>query len=115
LITDVLLEVNMAGEQSKFGLAPENVAQVLTNARDFDGVCVKGLMTVAPFVDNPEENREIFRKMRTLFLDLKPLESDNNIIRFTTLSMGMTNDYEIAIEEGATIVRIGTGLFGKRI
>ncbi len=109
---DILVEVNIAGEASKHGIEPSKVLDLIENISYFDNICVKGLMTVAPFVENPEENRKYFNQMRKIFVDIKSQNVDN--IDMAYLSMGMTNDYEIAIEEGANIVRIGTGIFGKR-
>lgn len=109
---DILVEVNIAGEASKHGIEPSKVFNFIENISHFDNICVKGLMTVAPFVENPEENRKYFNQMRKIFVDIKSQNVDN--IDMAYLSMGMTNDYEIAIEEGANIVRIGTGIFGKR-
>lgn len=109
---DILVEVNMAGEESKFGVRPEDTEAFLRELAKFDNVCVRGLMTVAPFVNDPEENRVYFRKMRELLVDMNAKKIDN--ISMDVLSMGMTGDYEVAIEEGATIVRVGTGIFGER-
>lgn len=111
-IMDILIEVNVGNEESKGGIAYEDAGSFLDKAAEFENIAVKGFMTVAPFVENPENNREIFGKMRKLFVD----NSDRGVhnISMEYLSMGMTNDYEVAIEEGANIVRIGTGIFGKR-
>ena len=112
LVMDVLVEVNMADEESKFGVKPEEVEAFLHDLSQLPNIRVRGLMTVAPFVENPEENRVYFRKMRELLVDMNGKKIDN--INMDTLSMGMTGDYEVAIEEGATIVRVGTGIFGER-
>ena len=112
LVMDVLIEVNMAGEESKFGVTPEHTEELLRQIAPMEHVRVRGLMTVAPFVENQEENREVFRQMRELLVDMNGKKIDN--IKMDTLSMGMTGDYEVAIEEGATIVRVGTGIFGER-
>ncbi|MCD8157786.1 MAG: YggS family pyridoxal phosphate-dependent enzyme [Clostridiales bacterium] len=112
LVTDILLEVNAAGEESKHGFDPSELYEALEKLREFKGIRVKGLMTVAPYDENPENNRVYFKKMRELFVDIKAKNCDN--IDMTFLSMGMTNDYTVAIEEGADIVRIGTGIFGAR-
>ena len=109
---DVLVEINIAGEEAKHGVPPEKAEELVLEASKFKNIRVKGLMTVAPFVENPEENRKYFKKMHKLFIDIKDKNYDNVDMEY--LSMGMTNDYEIAIQEGATIVRIGTGLFGAR-
>ena len=112
LVMDVLIEVNMGGEESKFGVAPEETEALLREIAAMAHIRVRGLMTVAPFVENQEENREVFRQIRELLVDMNSKEIDN--IKMDTLSMGMTGDYEVAIEEGATIVRVGTGIFGER-
>lgn len=111
-ICDVLIEVNAAGEESKFGVAPEALLSVVRDIAGLPHVHIRGLMTVAPFVEDPEENRPYFKKMHDLLIDIKSKNIDN--VTMGTLSMGMSNDYEVAIEEGATIVRIGTSIFGER-
>ena len=109
---DVLVEVNVAGEDSKFGLAPEEVPAFVEEIAKFPHIRVKGLITIAPFVENPEENRPIFKVLQELSVDIATKNIDNVIMN--VLSMGMTNDYQVAIEEGATMVRVGTGIFGER-
>lgn len=109
---NILLEVNVAGEESKFGFSPEEVLPAVETIARMSKVHIKGLMTIAPFVENPEENRSIFANLHKLSLDIKSRNIDN--VSMSVLSMGMTNDYEVAIEEGATIVRVGTGIFGTR-
>ena len=109
---DVLLEVNIAGEESKFGFSPEEVLSAVQEIATMPRVHIQGLMTIAPFVENPEENRSIFANLHKLLLDIKTRNIDN--VNMSVLSMGMTNDYEIAIEEGATMVRVGTAIFGTR-
>ncbi len=111
-IMDVLIEINIAGEQSKHGIEPEKVDSFMLEMSKFDNICIRGFMTVAPFVENSQENRKYFEKMKKIFIDNQRKNVDN--INMTYLSMGMTNDFEVAIEEGANIVRIGTGIFGKR-
>ena len=106
------MEINVAGEEAKHGVLPEQAENLVLEASKFKNIRVKGLMTVAPFVENPEDNRKYFKEMYKLFIDIKNKNYDNVDMKF--LSMGMTNDYEIAIQEGANIVRIGTGLFGAR-
>lgn len=112
LIMDVLCEVNMAGEDTKFGLAPEQVEDFLNRVADMKHMRVKGLMTIAPYTEDPESNRIYFRKLKELMIRM----NDRKILSeaMDTLSMGMTGDYETAIEEGATFVRVGTGIFGAR-
>lgn len=112
VVMDVLVEVNIAQEESKFGVKVEDTEAFLREIAPLPHIHVRGLMTVAPFVENPEENRAYFRKMRELLVDINDKKIDN--INMDTLSMGMTGDYEVAIEEGATIVRVGTGIFGER-
>ena len=108
----VLIEVNMAGEDTKFGVSPSECLPLIMHIKDLPHVKVCGLMTIAPFVEDPEENRIHFRKMRELSLDIKSKNIDN--IDMSILSMGMTNDYVVAVEEGATMVRVGTAIFGAR-
>ena len=112
MVMDVLCEVNMAGEDTKFGLAPEQVEDFLNRVSDMRHMRVKGLMTIAPYTEDPESNRIYFRKLKELMIRM----NDRKILSETmdTLSMGMTGDYETAIEEGATFVRVGTGIFGAR-
>ena len=112
VITDILLEVNVAKEASKHGIYEEDVIDLVHEISKLSHVRVKGFMTVAPFTENPEENRPIFRRLYNLSVDIQKQNIDN--ISTSILSMGMSNDYEIAIEEGATHVRIGTALFGAR-
>ena len=108
----ILIEVNVAQEDSKFGLALENTEELLLQIKDLPGISVQGLMTIAPYVDDPEDNREVFRKLKQLSVDIKAKNIDN--INMNVLSMGMTGDYTVAVEEGATFVRVGTGIFGER-
>ena len=112
IITDILLEVNVAGEESKFGFCLEETENALKEICQFQNIRVRGLMTVAPFVDYAEENRQIFRKLHEFYVDMKSKNIDNGTMG--VLSMGMTGDFEVAIEEGATMVRVGTGIFGAR-
>ncbi len=112
VITDILVEVNVAQEASKFGLKTEDTEELVRNIAKLPHIRIKGLMTIAPFVENAEENRGIFRKLKELSVDIKSKNIDN--VSMDILSMGMTNDYEVAIEEGATHVRVGTGIFGER-
>ena len=111
-IAHVLIEVNMAGEESKFGLAPQDVESFLNEIAKFANIYVHGLMTIAPFVEDANENRKIFTDLKKLLIDMRRKNNDN--IDMRELSMGMTGDYEVAIEEGATFVRVGTGIFGAR-
>ena len=108
----VLLEVNVAREESKFGFFTEEVEYACRAISVMPGICVKGLMTSAPFVENAEDNRKYFKKLYELAVDIQSKNIDN--ISMRELSMGMTGDYVVAVEEGATIVRVGTGIFGSR-
>lgn len=108
----ILIEVNVAEEESKFGITTEETIALTESIAALPNLTVKGLMTIAPFVDDPEENRPVFRKLRDLSVDIAQKNIDN--VSMNVLSMGMTNDYEVAIEEGATLVRVGTGIFGER-
>ncbi|MCI9236996.1 YggS family pyridoxal phosphate-dependent enzyme [Lachnospiraceae bacterium 50-23] len=112
ITVNILIEVNVAGEESKFGLAPEAVDEFVEAVAQFEHIRVKGLMTIAPFVENPEENRSVFTALKKLSVDIAKKNVDN--VNVSMLSMGMTNDYQTAIEEGATMVRVGTGIFGER-
>ncbi len=112
VIANVLIEVNVAEEESKFGIKTEEALELTQTISKLPGIHVCGLMTIAPFVENPEENRWVFRKLRELSVDIANKNIDN--VSMSVLSMGMTNDYMIAIEEGATHVRVGTAIFGER-
>lgn len=112
LTMDILVEINIANEDSKFGILPEDAEGFIRELAQKKHICVRGLMTVAPFVENPEENREYFRQMKQLLVDINAKKIDN--VEMDMLSMGMTGDYEVAIEEGATMIRVGTGIFGER-
>jgi len=107
-VQDVLIEVNVSGEESKGGVKPEYVREIILKAQEFSNVRVIGLMTMAPYME-PEETRKYFRLLRETRDNLK-----KEFPEVTELSMGMTNDYTVAIEEGSTIVRIGTAIFGER-
>ncbi len=111
-VTDILLEVNIAKENSKHGFLEEEVLPAVLEIAKFPHLRIRGLMTVAPYTENAEENRIYFRKMKELLVDIKAKNIDN--VFMDSLSMGMSSDYEVAIEEGATMVRIGTGIFGER-
>lgn len=111
-IVPILIEVNIAGEDSKFGIRPEETRQLIEEISKLDNIQIKGLMTIAPFVEDPEENRPYFKKIKELSVDIAKENIDN--VSMDVLSMGMTGDYTVAIEEGATMVRVGTGIFGAR-
>lgn len=112
ITANILIEVNVAKEESKFGLMPEELDEFVFEVAKFPHIQVQGLMTIAPFVDDPEENRGIFQRLRKLSVDIAAKNVDNITMRI--LSMGMTNDYTVAVEEGAAMVRVGTGIFGAR-
>ena len=109
---DILVEVNVAQEESKFGTFTSEAVLLVEEISKLPGLHVKGLMTIAPFVEDPEENREYFRKLKQLSVDIAAKNIDN--ISMNVLSMGMTGDYVVAVEEGASCVRVGTGIFGER-
>ena len=108
-VMDILIEVNIADEASKHGLDPSEALHLINKLVEFKNIHVKGLMSMAPFVENPEDNRQYFEKMRNLFVDINSIGKHN----LTELSMGMSGDYAVAIEEGATMVRIGTALVAE--
>nr|MBQ8252424.1 YggS family pyridoxal phosphate-dependent enzyme [Lachnospiraceae bacterium] len=108
----ILVEVNVAGEESKFGLTVDETAELVEGISKLPGIAVKGLMTIAPYVENAEENRQYFRKLKQLSVDIMRKNIDN--VSMSVLSMGMSGDYIVATEEGATYVRVGTGIFGER-
>ena len=112
VVADILVEVNIAAEESKFGVSGDEAVVLVEEIAKLPGIHVRGLMTIAPFVENAEENRIFFRKMKELSVDIKQKNIDN--VDMDILSMGMTGDYMVAIEEGATMVRVGTGIFGER-
>lgn len=109
---DILVEVNVAEEESKFGTTTEEAIALVEKIAVLPGISVKGLMTIAPYVEKEEENRQHFVNLRQLSVDIKNKNIDN--VSMEILSMGMTGDYRTAIEEGATYVRVGTGIFGDR-
>lgn len=110
--TDILIEVNIADEETKFGTTSQDAVTLVEEASKLPNIHICGLMTIAPFVENPEDNRIYFRQIKELSVDIDAKKIDNVDMRI--LSMGMTGDYEVAIEEGATMVRVGTGIFGER-
>lgn len=109
---NILIEVNVALEESKFGTTSEEVVALVEQISKLPGISIKGLMTIAPFVEDAEENRKYFSKLKQLSVDIMQKNIDN--VSMNVLSMGMTGDYEVAVEEGATYVRVGTGIFGER-
>ncbi|HOM01389.1 MAG TPA: YggS family pyridoxal phosphate-dependent enzyme [Acetivibrio sp.] len=111
-IIDVLVQVNVSGEESKFGVSVEEAYGLVREISSMPNIKVKGLMTMAPYAENPERIRYVFSKLRDLSIDIGKEKPDNS--NMGILSMGMSNDFEVAIEEGANMVRVGTALFGKR-
>lgn len=109
---NILVEVNVAEEESKFGTTSEDAVNLVKEISVLPNVSIKGLMTIAPYVENPEQNRQYFVKLRQLSVDIMQKNIDN--VSMGVLSMGMTGDYQVAVEEGTTYVRVGTGIFGER-
>ena len=112
LIMPILVELNIADENTKFGLSFSECEEMILSISKLPNIRIKGLMTVAPFVENAEENRQYFKAMKQLSVDIMKKNIDN--VCMDILSMGMTGDYEVAIEEGSNMVRVGTGIFGER-
>lgn len=109
---NILIEVNVAMEESKYGVALSKAPALIAEIALLPHIHVKGLMTIAPYVENPEENRQYFAQLKQLSVDINAKNIDN--VTMDVLSMGMTGDYEVAVSEGATLVRVGTGIFGER-
>ncbi len=109
---NILVQVNVANEETKFGLSEEDTINIVTEISKLPNVHIKGLMTIAPYTENPESNRQYFRELKQLSVKIDSLHIEN--VEMKELSMGMTGDYEVAVEEGATLVRVGTGIFGNR-
>jgi len=112
IVVPILVEVNIAEEESKFGIHREDAIQLVEEIAELENIRIEGLMTIAPYVEDPEENRQYFRNIKQLSVDITRKNIDN--VTMHVLSMGMTGDYTVAIEEGATLVRVGTGIFGAR-
>ena len=113
LVQDILLEVNIAGEESKGGCTPQEAEELAALAEGMDHVRLRGLMAIPPVAAGPDGNRPFFTKMRQLYVDIRS-QMDDNKTSFDCLSMGMSGDFEDAVREGATLVRVGTALFGPR-
>jgi pyridoxal phosphate enzyme (YggS family) len=111
IVADILLEVKVSGEATKFGLDPAKAAEEYAAISTLKNIRVCGLMAMAPYFADPEESRPYFREAKRVFEDIK---KDSNNPAFAFLSMGMTHDYAVALQEGANIVRVGTGIFGER-
>lgn len=112
IVVPILVEINIAHEQTKFGISESDAIQLVEDISGLENVRIMGLMTIAPYVENAEDNRLYFRQIKDLSVDINRKNIDN--VSMKILSMGMTGDYEVAIEEGATMVRVGTGIFGER-
>lgn len=112
VVVKILVEVNVAMEETKFGTTVEETIELVTHISRLPNVSIQGLMTIAPYVENPEDNRIYFQKLKELSVDITHKNIDN--VSMSTLSMGMTGDYEVAAQEGATYLRVGTGIFGER-
>jgi len=108
----ILVEINIANEETKFGITKDEAVQLVKDIAKLPHIEIKGLMTIAPYVDDPEDNRAYFHQICQLSVDIKKQNIDN--VSMDILSMGMTGDYMVAIEEGSTMVRVGTGIFGER-
>ena len=113
LVQDILLEVNIGGEASKSGISPEELSALAAQAGGSPHVRLRGLMAIPPVAAGPDGNRPFFAKMRQLYVDIRS-QMDDNKTSFDCLSMGMSGDFEDAVREGATLVRVGTALFGPR-
>lgn len=111
-VIPILIEVNVAEEESKFGIRVEECESFIETIHTLPGITIKGLMTIAPYTENPEDNRQYFQRLKQLSVDISNKNIDNVSMDF--LSMGMTGDYKVAVQEGANYVRVGTGIFGER-
>lgn len=109
----VLLEVNIAGEESKLGFSPEEIYEAVYQVGELDNIYIKGLMAIPPICETPENNRKYFQQMNKIFIDIQSKKIDNNSMDI--LSMGMSDDFSVAVTEGSNLIRLGTILFGKRI
>ncbi|MDD3369810.1 MAG: YggS family pyridoxal phosphate-dependent enzyme [Lachnospiraceae bacterium] len=112
VISNILVEINIASESSKFGTTTKEATELVTEIAGLPNLCIRGFMSVAPYVVNPEGNRQYFAVLKQLYVDIMQKNIDNTNINI--LSMGMSGDFEVAVEEGATCVRVGTGIFGAR-
>ena len=109
---DILIEVNVAEEESKFGITTDETIELVKQIAVLPGIHIKGLMTIAPYVEDAKENQRYFAQLKQLSVDISAKNIDN--VSMGVLSMGMTGDYAVAIAEGATLIRVGTGIFGER-
>ena len=112
IVVPILVEVNIADETTKFGVSKEDAMELVRQIASLEALSIKGLMTIAPYVEDPEENRPVFRQLKKLSVDIDAKNINN--VNMSVLSMGMTGDYQVAVQEGATMVRVGTGIFGER-
>ena len=112
VVSDILVEINIGNEESKFGIDASETVDLVEKIAKYPNLRVRGLMCIAPYTDDPEDNRKFFQKIKKLSVDIADKNIDN--VSMCELSMGMTGDYQVAIEEGATYVRVGTGIFGRR-
>lgn len=112
-VMEILLEVNIGGEESKWGFTPENTESALREIANLPNLKIRGLMTIPPVCDDENTAREYFKKMYKLFVDIRGKNIDNS--NMDILSMGMSDDFDIAVEEGANLIRLGTALFGRRV
>ncbi len=110
---DVLVQVNIGKEKNKYGIFEENLESFFEKLLNYKNINIKGLMTITPYFENKEDVRPLYRKMRKLLENLSNLNNNENI-NLKELSMGMSHDFDIAIEEGATMIRVGTAIFGQR-
>lgn len=112
-IIDVFIEIKVSNEKTKYGFLKDEFFSSMNNLQNLGNIRIKGLMTIAPYFENPEEARPYFKEMKKMFDEIRKMNLKNFDIKY--LSMGMSNDYRVALEEGANMVRIGTAIFGKRI
>ena len=112
ITVSILIEVNIGSEESKYGVAPEQAEELLREISQLPYLKIEGFMAVAPYTEDAESNRQYFERLRDLSVDIKSKNIDN--VYMDVLSMGMSGDYAVAIQEGATMVRVGTGIFGER-
>lgn len=113
IVAQVLIQVNVAEEETKFGLKVEQTIPFIESLMEYENIKIKGLMTMAPHEEDAEMTRPVFKKLKQLFEEIKEKNYKNTDMKY--LSMGMTNDYKVALEEGANLIRVGTGIFGERI
>ena len=113
IVSNILIQVNVSGEETKYGISIKEVEEFIKSSAKYDNIKIKGLMTIAPFTEDPEETRYVFRALKEKYDELSKKVFKNASMEY--LSMGMTNDYAIALEEGSNMLRVGTAIFGKRV